>query len=274
METEQLIRIIEGALLAAGKPLTIQQLGDLFEEGERPENEQLREALQTLTAQCEGRGFELKQVASGYRFQVREAVAPWVGRLWEEKPQRYSRALLETLALIAYRQPITRGDIEDIRGVAVSSQIIKTLLEREWVRVVGHKDVPGRPAMYATTRKFLDYFNLRNLDDLPALADIKDLDNLSGELSFDEADGNGGESGEEAGDGAETSGNGVTHDETPDASTPDDIGSGLESDERAEDDLEQNYTGDQQLALESSDDEPEPDDAGDSDAESESEFRA
>ncbi len=187
METDQLIRILEGALLAAGKPMTVPQLADLFEEGERPENEQIREALALLTQHCEGRGFELRQVASGYRFQVVEDVAPWVGRLWEEKPQRYSRALLETLALIAYRQPITRGDIEDIRGVAVSSQIIKTLLEREWVRVVGHKDVPGRPAMYATTRKFLDYFNLSNLDDLPALADIKDLDTLTGELKFDDS---------------------------------------------------------------------------------------
>lgn len=188
METAQLIRILEGALLAAGKPLNVQQLGDLFELDERPDNEQIREALSVLTESCQGRGFELRLVASGYRFQVVEDIAPWVGRLWEEKPQRYSRALLETLALIAYRQPITRGDIEDIRGVAVSTQIIKTLLEREWVRIVGHKDVPGRPAMYATTRKFLDYFNLRNLDDLPALADIKDLDTLTGELGFSDAD--------------------------------------------------------------------------------------
>ena len=207
METDQLIRILEGALLAAGKPMTVPQLADLFEEGERPENEQIREALAQLTQYCEGRGFELRQVASGYRFQVVEDVAPWVGRLWDEKPQRYSRALLETLALIAYRQPITRGDIEDIRGVAVSSQIIKTLLEREWVRVVGHKDVPGRPAMYATTRKFLDYFNLSNLDDLPALADIKDLDTLTGELKFDDsadATAGNGENGELEEDAAET----------------------------------------------------------------------
>ncbi len=188
METEQLIRIIEGALLAAGKPLTVQNLSDLFEEHERPTKEQMREALGRIAESCEGRGFELREVASGFRFQVVADTAQWVGRLWEEKPQRYSRALLETLALIAYRQPITRGDIEDIRGVAVSTQIIKTLLEREWVRVVGHKDVPGRPAMYATTRQFLDYFNLKNLDDLPALADIKDLDTLTGELGFSEAE--------------------------------------------------------------------------------------
>src|SRR5690606_10035661 len=131
-------------------------------------NDQLRAALGAIQAFYRQRGFELKEVASGYRFQVATAMAPWVSRLWEERPQRYSRALLETLALIAYRQPITRGDIEEIRGVAVSSNIVKTLLEREWIRVVGHKDVPGRPAMYATTRKFLDYFNLKNLDDLPS----------------------------------------------------------------------------------------------------------
>ena len=149
-----------------------------------PDLEQVKEALAAIEADSKGRGFELRKVASGYRFQVIDSVASWIGRLWEEKPQRYSRALLETLSLIAYRQPITRGDIEEIRGVAVSSQIIKTLLERDWVRVVGHRDVPGRPAMYATTRSFLDYFNLSNLDQLPALADIKDLDALNNELEF------------------------------------------------------------------------------------------
>ena len=180
-------RIIEGALMAAGKPLTERQLLDLFSEVDEmgaPDLEQVKETLASIEEDCKGRGFELRKVASGYRFQVIDSVASWVGRLWEEKPQRYSRALLETLALIAYRQPITRGDIEEIRGVAVSSQIIKTLLERDWVRVVGHRDVPGRPAMYATTRAFLDYFNLSNLDELPALADIKDLDALNNELEF------------------------------------------------------------------------------------------
>jgi len=130
----------------------------------------------------------LREVASGYRFQVIQDVAPWIARMWEERPQRYSRALLETLSLIAYRQPITRGDIEDIRGVAVASNIMKTLLEREWVRIVGHKDVPGRPAMFATTRKFLDYFNLKNLEDLPALSEIRDLDSMNAELSLEGAD--------------------------------------------------------------------------------------
>jgi segregation and condensation protein B len=185
LEQQQLKRILEAALMAVGRPLSVQQLSELFDPEDRPTTPDILDTLKTIAEECDGRGFELKVVASGYRMQVCEDLAPWVGRLWEEKPQRYSRAMLETLALIAYRQPITRGDIEDIRGVAVSSQIIKTMLEREWVRVVGHKDVPGRPAMYATTRKFLDYFNLRNLDELPSLADIADLDTLNGELDLD-----------------------------------------------------------------------------------------
>jgi segregation and condensation protein B len=182
---QQLKRIIEAALMAVGRPLSLQHIAELFSVEERPTTGDIQDALNIIGQDCEGRGFELKVVASGYRLQVCEDLAPWVGRLWEEKPPRYSRAMLETIALIAYRQPITRGDIEDIRGVAVSSHIIKTMLEREWVRVVGHKDVPGRPAMYATTRKFLDYFNLRNLDELPSLAEITDLDNLNGELELD-----------------------------------------------------------------------------------------
>lgn len=186
MSETGLIQIIEGALLAAGKPLTVAQLGDLFEEHERPENVAIREALKEAAERCEDRGFELIEVASGFRFQVRQSLSPWVARLWQERPAKYSRALLETLALIAYRQPITRGEIEEIRGVAVSSNIIKTLHEREWIRVVGHRDVPGRPAMYATTRQFLDYFNLKNLDQLPALAEIRDLDTLNAELGFSE----------------------------------------------------------------------------------------
>ncbi len=181
-----LVQIIEGALLAAGKALTVAQLAELFEEHERPDNATIREALKDVAERCEDRGFELQEVASGFRFQVRQSLSPWVARLWHERPQKYSRALLETLALIAYRQPITRGEIEEIRGVAVSSNIIKTLHEREWIRVVGHRDVPGRPAMYATTRQFLDYFNLKNLDQLPALAEIRDLDTLNAELGFSE----------------------------------------------------------------------------------------
>ena len=179
-----LVQIIEGALLAAGKPLTVAQLVDLFEGDEKPEKTDVRSALAAVADRCEDRGFELIEVASGFRFQVRQALSPWVSRLWHERPQKYSRALLETLALMAYRQPITRGEIDEIRGVAVSSNIIKTLHDREWIRVVGHRDVPGRPAMYATTRQFLDYFNLNSLDQLPALAEIRDLDTLTAELGF------------------------------------------------------------------------------------------
>lgn len=174
--------ILEGALLAAGKPMSLEQMSRLFEEHERPDPSALKAALAAIVADCEGRSFELKEVASGWRFQVRQALSPWVSRLWEEKPQRYTRALLETLALIAYRQPITRGEIEDIRGVSVSSSIMRTLQEREWVRIVGHRDVPGRPAMFATTRQFLDYFNLQNLDELPPLSEIRNLDEMAASL--------------------------------------------------------------------------------------------
>ena len=181
-------QIIEGALLAAGGPLTPDQLLGLFGEGERPDRDQVLETLASLEADYADRGIELVQVAGGYRTQVRREVAPWVGRLWEEKPPRYSRALLETLALIAYRQPITRGEIEDIRGVSVSTSIVKTLAEREWIRIVGHRDVPGRPALYATTRKFLDYFGLRSLNDLPTLAEIRDPELLGDELDLGEVE--------------------------------------------------------------------------------------
>jgi segregation and condensation protein B len=166
--------VVEGALMAAGGPLTLDQLLALYPEDRRPARDEIRDAVAALTDDYADRGIELVEVAGGWRIQVRRAVAPWVARLWEEKPARYSRALLETLALIAYRQPITRGEIEEIRGVAVSTQIVKTLTERGWVRVVGHRDVPGRPALYATTRRFLDYFGLRSLNDLPPLAELRD----------------------------------------------------------------------------------------------------
>ena len=185
MDSLPLKQIIEGAILAAEAPLSIDQLMQLF-EGDEPERVDVRDALQEIEQECEGRGFELKQVASGYRFQVRSSYGEWVSRLWKEKPPRYSRALLETLALIAYKQPITRGDVEEIRGVAVSTNIIRTLLEREWVRIVGHRDVPGHPALYATTKNFLDYFNLRNLDELPSLAEIKDLTQANEELDMED----------------------------------------------------------------------------------------
>jgi len=185
MDSLPLKQIIEGAILAAEAPLSIDQLMHLFEDDE-PERVDVRDVLQEIKQDCEGRGFELKQVASGYRFQVRSSYGEWVSRLWKEKPPRYSRALLETLALIAYKQPITRGDVEEIRGVAVSTNIIRTLLEREWVRIVGHRDVPGHPALYATTKNFLDYFNLRNLDELPSLAEIKDLTQANEELDMED----------------------------------------------------------------------------------------
>lgn len=197
---QRIQNIVEAALLTAGRPLNIDQLRELFDEAERPARQVMEHVLMQLELSCRDRGFELRKVASGYRFQVRQEYATWVARLFEEKPQRYSRALLETLALIAYRQPITRGEIEDIRGVTVSSNIIRTLQEREWVRVVGHKDVPGRPAMYATTRQFLDYFNMTSLDQLPALADVRDLEeigreiekNMQAEIQFEAGDGSGG----------------------------------------------------------------------------------
>ncbi|NNJ66254.1 MAG: SMC-Scp complex subunit ScpB [Xanthomonadales bacterium] len=179
--------ILEGVLLAADEPLNLAALAAVFSDDERPSNGELREALTALAADYAERGIELREVASGYRIQVREEVNPWVARLWEERPQRYSRALLETLALIAYRQPITRGDIEEVRGVSVRSSIIRTLQEREWIRVVGHRDVPGKPALFGTTKAFLDYFSLASLDDLPSLAEIRDMDSIEPELDFDAA---------------------------------------------------------------------------------------
>ena len=185
METDQLKHVIESILLAAGRPLSLDQLLALFDEQDKPERNDIREAVSALQADYESRGIDLVQVGSGYRIQVRETMQPWVSRLWEEKPARYSRALLETLALIAYRQPVTRGEIEEVRGVSVSTTIIKTLLEREWVHVVGHREVPGHPAMYGTTKKFLDYFNLKNLNELPSLAELRDLNEIGKELELD-----------------------------------------------------------------------------------------
>ncbi|MBD3669414.1 MAG: SMC-Scp complex subunit ScpB [Gammaproteobacteria bacterium] len=189
MEQSKLKQIIEAALMAAGSALKLDHIMNLFEgEQDVPSRDEVLQAIHSLMADCEGRGVELVEVASGFRFQARQEFSNWVQRLWEEKPQRYSRALLETLALIAYRQPITRAEIEEVRGVSVSSTIIKTLQEREWVRVVGHRDVPGKPAMYATTREFLDYFNMQSLDELPTLAEIRDIDSINAELAFDEGE--------------------------------------------------------------------------------------
>jgi segregation and condensation protein B len=187
MEIKKLKNILEAVLLAADRCLTVVQLEALFElDEERPTRDEVRQALHEMTEDYADRGYELNEVASGYRLQVRQDYATWVGRLWEEKPARYTRALLETMALIAYRQPITRGEIEEVRGVSVSSNIIKTLLERDWIKILGHKDVPGKPSLYGTTKEFLDYFNLKTLDELPTLAEIRDLDNIHPELALDE----------------------------------------------------------------------------------------
>ena len=184
MNSDLIKKIIEGALLAAGKPLDIARLEGLFEDEERPPRDQIGAALEEIEAECRDRGFELMQTASGYRFQVRQELSTWINLLWTEKPKRYSSAMLETLALIAYRQPLTRGDIEQVRGVAVSSDTIKTLQERDWVRVVGYRDVPGKPSLYATTKTFLDYFNIKSLQQLPALSEIKDFSELDPELEL------------------------------------------------------------------------------------------
>jgi len=183
MNQEKVKYIIEAALMVSDKPLSVAQLAALFEkDAEQVDHTVIRGALEALQEDCKDRGIELKEVASGYRIQVQSRYAEWVNRLFDERPPRYSRALLETLAIIAYRQPLTRAEIEDIRGVSVSSTIIKTLQDREWIRVVGHRDVPGKPELLATTREFLDYFNLKKLSDLPSLAEIKELTQINPDL--------------------------------------------------------------------------------------------
>lgn len=178
--------IVEGLLLAAGKPLSLDNIIQVFSKDEQPDRQELKLVMESISEDCKDRGFELKEVASGFRFQVKQELSEWMAKLWEERPPRYTRALLETLALVAYRQPITRGDIEEIRGVGVSSNIVRTLLDREWIRVVGHRDVPGRPAMFATTKQFLDYFNLKSLQELPPLSEIKDLAEANPEFDLED----------------------------------------------------------------------------------------
>ena len=179
-------QIIEGALLASGQTISVDRIQNLFEDGLEPSEQRILTTLERLGDKCESRGYELKKVATGYRFQVKQDCAKWVSRLWEEKPQRYSRALLETLSIIAYRQPVTRGEIESIRGVAVSSHITKTLLEREWIQIVGHRDVPGRPSIFATTKMFLDYFSLSSLDQLPTLEEIQEIADANHALELED----------------------------------------------------------------------------------------
>jgi segregation and condensation protein B len=182
MDQPLINRIVEGALLASSQPLTLAQLQELFPEEQPAPPGSIERALEQLREACDGRGVELVEVASGFRYQVTREVHGWVSRLWTERKTRYTRATLETLALIAYRQPITRGEIEQVRGVAVSSNIIQALEEREWIRVVGHRDVPGRPALFGTTRGFLDYFGLKRLDELPPLSELRDIGELEPQL--------------------------------------------------------------------------------------------
>lgn len=196
MDEIEIKHFLEAALLAAGRPLSIDQLKGLFDGRLAIQKSDIRKAIETLNEEYEDRGIIISEVASGFRMQVKPAMADRLQKLWEERPPRYSRAMFETLALIAYRQPITRGEIEDIRGVSVSSNIVRQLLERDWVRVVGHRDVPGRPAMFATTKAFLDYFGLMKLDDLPPLADLSDWESLRVQLNFPEVE-------EQAGTGAD-----------------------------------------------------------------------
>jgi segregation and condensation protein B len=188
MNEQYVKNVIEAAMLAAGRPLASDEMVALFDERDGSNANEVMAAIAALRADYETRGLELVEVASGYRIQIRHAVAQPVSRLWQERPTKYSRALLETLALVAYRQPITRGEIEQIRGVAVNPNIIKTLLERMWIRVVGHRDVPGKPELLGTTRDFLNYFSLQKLDDLPSLAQLKELEDLRVQLSLPGAD--------------------------------------------------------------------------------------
>ena len=185
MDQHFITRIVEAALLAANQPLTLAQLHALFPEDQPAPADSVEQALEALREGCKERGVELVELASGFRYQVQSDVHPWVARLWTERQTRYTRATLETLALIAYRQPITRGEIEQVRGVAVNSNIIKALEEREWIRVVGHRDVPGKPALFGTTKAFLDYFGLKRLDELPPLSELKDIGELEPQLQFD-----------------------------------------------------------------------------------------
>lgn len=175
IDTQQLKCIIEGLLLAAGEPLSLERIRNLLGDEERPATDVLRAALQELAADCETRGIELREVASGFCFQAKSDLVPWIKRLYQERPPRYSRAFLETLAVIVYHQPVTRAEIEEIRGVAVNANVIKNLLEREWIKVVGQKEVPGRPSLFATTKQFLDHFNLKSLEELPPLADLGEI---------------------------------------------------------------------------------------------------
>ena len=182
----KLIQIIEAALLSASRPLTIKEIQSLFPKDQTPDKEDINQKLDEIEELCTNRGVELKRVSSGYRMQVKQSLSEYIAKLWEEKPQKYTKATLETLALIAYRQPITRGEIEEIRGVSVGTQLIRGILERGWIKIVGQRDVPGRPSLYATTKEFLDYFGLQHLRELPDLPDLPDVNSLDMELPLEE----------------------------------------------------------------------------------------
>jgi len=178
-------QVIEAVLLSASRPIDVQEIERVFPEDEKPTREEIRQALQEIEEQCKDRGIELKKVSSGYRLQVRQTLSSYVAKLWEERPQKFSKATLETLALIAYRQPITRGEIEEIRGVTIGTQLMRGLMERGWVKIVGQRDVPGRPSLYSTTKEFLDYFGLQHLRELPELPELPDLQSLDMELPLE-----------------------------------------------------------------------------------------
>ncbi|MGR8950150.1 MAG: SMC-Scp complex subunit ScpB, partial [Gammaproteobacteria bacterium] len=239
MEAEKLKKILEAALMITESPLTLDRLMGLFEDDETPpKRDKVRRTLEELEVDYENAGIELVQVASGYRFQARAEVAPWMNRLFEERRPKYSRALLETIAIIAYRQPITRGEIESIRGVAVSTGIIRTLLEREWVRVVGHRDVPGKPAVYATTKIFLDYFNLASIDELPSLAELKDFDDINADLFKDQNVDEGGEGAAPADDAESSNAEPATESYSDDVADSSEDGAKDSAQDGAEDDEE------------------------------------
>lgn len=270
MDQHLVTRIVEASLLAATQPLTLAQLHALFPEDQPAPADSVETALQTLREGCADRGVELVELASGFRFQVQADVHPWVARLWTERQTRYTRATLETLALIAYRQPITRGEIEQVRGVAVSSNIIKALEEREWIRVVGHRDVPGKPALFGTTKTFLDYFGLKRLDELPALSELKDIGELEPQLQFGgEAIAAGGiGSGEAAGNSEQAGSDGAARDDAEDSAAASGETSGQADDaspEPEQDDLQQHNADPaaQTSAAEADEAETEPADAPD-----------
>lgn len=184
MDTNEIKYFIEAALLAAGRPLSIEQIMGLFENDDSPERSEIKQIINILNEEYTDRGITISSVASGYRMQIKTTMVSRLQKLWEEKPPRYSRALFETLALIAYRQPITRGEIEEIRGVSVSGNIVRQLLDRDWIKIIGHRDSPGRPAMFGTTKNFLDYFGLKKLDELPTLSEMSDFENFNVQLKL------------------------------------------------------------------------------------------